>query len=300
MAMAQAEWVASLLEGVGIATRVVGLTTSGDRWSGDLSDLGGKGAFVKEIDRALLDERADLAVHCLKDIPGDEPIPDGLEIAAYLAREAVQDAVVAPVGTALPSGPDSLPAGAVVGTSSVRRRAQLQRRWPHLVLRPIRGNANSRLARLDAGEYDALILATAGLRRIGQEDRITAELSTTDMLPAIGAGQLVVTARAKDARSIALAARHDDGLSRACAEAERALLAALHGHCNSPIAGHARAVAAGTLELRAAVYALDGSRILEATATGPTSSPEELGRTVASDLHAQGAAELITQSAPTS
>ena len=273
-------------------TMLVPLSTSGDRWSGDLTALGGKGAFVKEIDRALLDGEADIAVHNLKDIPGDIPIPDGLEIAAYPAREGVQDAVVAPDGVELEHGLDSLPIDAVVGTSSVRRQAQIRRRWPHLDVRPIRGNANTRLAKLDAGQFNALVLADIGLRRIGLAERISMTLPVAQMLPAVGAGQLAVVARSDRADILALCARLNERFSEATARTERAMLFDLGGHCNSPIAAYCRS-SGERISLRAAVYALDGTSIVEHEESGPLNEPDAVGAAVAARLLNDGARELI-------
>lgn len=272
------------------------LSTSGDRWSGDLAALGGKGAFVKEIDRALLDGEADIAVHNLKDVPGDVPLPDGLRIAAFPAREGVQDAVVARDGLELEHGLDSLPIDAVVGTSSVRRQAQIRRRWPHLDVRPIRGNANTRLAKLDNGEFDALVLADIGLRRIGLANRISMTLPVDQMLPAVGAGQLVVVARSDRPDLLTLCARLNERFSEATSRTERAMLFDLGGHCNSPIAAYCRSSGA-RITLRAAVYALDGTALVEDEQAGPLEQPETVGAAVAARLAEKGARRLIDASA---
>ncbi|MFI1579740.1 hydroxymethylbilane synthase [Embleya sp. NPDC020630] len=285
MALAQARLVAALLSGQPHEPTIVPLSTSGDRWGGSLARLGGKGAFVKELDRAQLDGEVDLVVHCLKDIPGDVPLPDGLTIAAYLPRDDVHDCVV---GARLAD----LPSGARVGTSSVRRAAQLRRRHPGLTPVPIRGSANSRLAKLDAGEFDALILAVAGLERIGEQRRVAQVLTTTQMLPAIGAGVLALQCRVDDAATVAAARTLDDACTRACVTAERALLRELRGHCHSPIAAHCTDSDTG-LTLHAAVYSTDGADLLEATDHG--SEPDKLGAAVAGELLAMGARTLIDE-----
>jgi hydroxymethylbilane synthase len=307
MALAQARLVASLLrrdpgdraDPSGDANRdesgggrggsvIVPLSTSGDRWGGSLAALGGKGAFVKELDRAQLAGEVDLVVHCLKDMPGDVPLPEGLSIAAYLPRDDVHDCVV---GARLAELPD----GARVGTSSVRRAAQLRRSRPHLTPVPIRGSANSRLAKLDAGEFDALVLAVAGLERIGESRRIAQILTTTQMLPAVGAGVLALQCRTDDARTVAAARSLDDAATRACVTAERALLHELRGHCHSPIAAYSTRTD-DELTLHAAVYSADGATMLDATDRGV--EPAKLGVTVAGELLDRGARALIDAIAP--
>ncbi|WP_079026438.1 hydroxymethylbilane synthase [Embleya scabrispora] len=283
MALAQARLVASLLPRHPHEPVVVPMSTSGDRWGGSLAELGGKGAFVKELDRAQLDGEVDLVVHCLKDMPGDVPLPDGLTVAAYLPRDDVHDCVV---GARLAD----LPPGARVGTSSVRRAAQLRRGHPRLTPVPVRGSANTRLAKLDAGEYDALILAVAGLERIGAGLRITQILTTSQMLPAVGAGVLALQCRSDDAPALAAARALDDARTRACVEAERALLRELRGHCHSPIAAYCTGGESG-LTLHAAVFSPDGADLLEATDRG--AEPEKLGVAVAGELLARGARALI-------
>jgi len=186
MALHQAEQVAAALEALDptVTTELIKVTTSGDQWMGDLAKLGGKGAFVREIDRNLLDGSVDLAVHCLKDIPGDVPAPQGLTVAAYLAREDVRDAVISRTGATLAE----LPEGAVIGTSAVRRAAQLRLHHPHLEIKPLRGNVNTRLMRLDEGHFGAIVAAVAGLRRVNEAHRITEILPLETMCPAVGAG----------------------------------------------------------------------------------------------------------------
>ncbi|WP_042384134.1 hydroxymethylbilane synthase [Streptacidiphilus melanogenes] len=293
MALAQVERVRSLLaeRHPRLVTEVVPVTTSGDRWLGALSALGGKGAFTKEVDAALLAGEADLAVHCLKDMPGDRPLPEGTAVAAYLPRDDIRDAVVQPRGLRL----DQLPAGARIGTSSVRRIAQLAAAYPELECVPIRGNANSRLAKLDAGEYDALLLAVSGLERIGQAERITEVLEPDGMCPPIGAGILALQCRADDGATVDAVAALNHAPTWREAAAERMMLHALQGHCNSPIAGYARAEEDGRLSLRARVFTPDGKRVLEAHEWAGALSPEELGMATALALLRQGARELIDE-----
>lgn len=291
MALAQAERVRGGLGALfpGIRAEILPVTTSGDRWSGALNRIGGKGAFTKEVDAALLSGEADLAVHCLKDVPGDLPLPEGTVFAAYLARDDVRDALVHPGGLTL----DGSPPGTRIGTSSVRRTAQLAASHPHLACVPIRGNVNRRLARLDAGEFDALLLAVSGLRRIGREDRITQALPLDVMCPPIGAGVLVLQCRADDEPTLKAATALDDPAARVESTAERAFLRTLRGHCNSPIAGHAHAYPDGGLSMSARVFTLDGKTVLDAYARTSRSSPGPLGVTVADALLEQGARELL-------
>ncbi|MEV6657532.1 hydroxymethylbilane synthase [Nocardia fluminea] len=289
MAVHQAEQVAAGLERLGARTELIKLTTAGDRWMGDLAALGGKGAFVKEIDGALLDDKADVAVHCLKDIPGDVPIPPGSTFAAYLAREDVHDAVISRTGAAL----SDLPAGARVGTSSVRRTAQLRIQHPHLDIQPLRGNVNTRLARLGEGHFEAIIAAVSGLRRVGQQHRITETLSVEHMCPPVGAGIIVLQCRADDDEVRQLAVQLDHPGTRRQAMAERAMLHALQGHCNSPIAGLATDAAGGRIMLRGSVFSADGSRRLDAADWGLEDDPEALGFCIGSSLLRQGARRLI-------
>jgi hydroxymethylbilane synthase len=286
MALAQARRVAAALT---TASELVTISTHGDRWMGSLAAAGGKGAFVREIDRALLAGEIDIAVHCLKDIPGDVPVPDGLVFAAYLDREDVHDCVVTADGRKLAD----LPAGPTVGTSSVRRRAQLGRHWPHLQLAPMRGNVNTRLAKLDRAEVDALILAVSGLHRVGQADRIAEVLPTDMIIPPVGAGVIALQVRADDAatRTLTQPLSHQD--TTLAAAAERSMLWALRGHCHSPIAGHAVVDADGQLTLRGAVYSPDGTSAMQASRSGPATDAAAVGQAVADDLLGQGARRLI-------
>lgn len=290
MAIAQAEHVAGLLRAEWVVpdVEVVPRTTSGDRWAGSLAEMGGKGLFVKELDRAQLAGEVDVVVHCLKDVPGDQPLPDGLEITAYLPRDDVHDALVSASGAKV----RDLPSGARVGTSSVRRVAQLLAMRRDLTVVPVRGNTNSRLAKLDAGEYDAMLLAVAGLRRIGAAERITEVIPTTAMIPAVGAGVLALQCRSGDADTVEAVAGLDHALTRACATAERSLLRTLRGHCASPIAGYCAPRDDG-LALHAAVFTPNGDIVLEAFENGLMQMPEWIGEAAAHTLLDQGARDLI-------
>ncbi|MGX1776141.1 hydroxymethylbilane synthase [Nocardia brasiliensis] len=289
MALAQAEHVAELLERLGVPSELVKVTTAGDRWMGDLSKLGGKGAFVKEIDHALLVDDADLAVHCLKDIPGDIPVPEGLAFAGYLARDDVHDAVITGNGAPLAEQP----AGTVVGTSSVRRTAQLLLHYPHLTVQPLRGNVNTRLARLEEGHVDVLIAAVSGLHRVGQQHRITETLDLETMCPPIGAGIIALECRSDDSQLRDLGAQLDHAETHRQADAERAMLHALQGHCNSPIAGYATTDRTGRLTLHGKVFSADGAQWLDSKHWGVPEDPQALGFFVGADLLRQGARAII-------
>lgn len=273
-----------------LTVEVVPLSTSGDRWQGALSDLGGKGAFTKEVDQALLDGRADVAVHCVKDVPGDRPAPAGTVFAGYLTRDDVRDCLVDPAGRRI----DELPAGTRVGTSAVRRVAQINLHWPHLSPVPIRGNANSRLAKLDAGDYDVLLLAVAGLHRINLPGRITHPIDVDTFVPAVGSGTLVLQCRRDDTAALEVAEALDDRRTAQETEAERTMLHILQGSCSSPIGGYARTEPDGRISLRARVISLDGKTVLDAHEWA--ADPVVLGTSVAASLLRQGAREILTAS----
>ncbi|MDR7327962.1 MULTISPECIES: hydroxymethylbilane synthase [Catenuloplanes] len=289
MALAQVERVKARLAEAhpDVAVEVVSMTTSGDRWQGSLAALGGKGAFTKEVDAALLDGRVDLAVHCVKDVPGDRPAPAGTVMAAFMARDDVRDCLVHPGGLSI----DALPAGTRVGTSAVRRVAQMALHWPHLTPVPIRGNANSRLAKLDAGEYDALLLAVSGLERIGRPERITHPIGTDTIVPAVGAGTLVIQVRQDDSELRDLVACLDDPRAVRETTAERTMLHILQGNCHSPIGALARTEPDGRLSLRARVISLDGKTVLDVHEWA--SDPITLGTSVAAALLRQGARDVL-------
>ena len=291
MALAQVERVRAELAVLRpeIRTEVVPVTTSGDRWMGDLAKLGGKGAFTKEVDAALLAGEADLAVHCVKDIPADRPLPAGTVFAAFLKRDDIRDALIHPGGLTL----DELAAGTRIGTSSVRRVAQLAISHPELECVPMRGNANRRLEKLEAGEADALLLAASGLERIGEAGRISEILPVETMCPPIGAGVLALQCREDDTDTIDTVSALGDTAAWREITAERMLLHVLQGHCNSPIAGYARAERDGRLSLRARVFTPDGKTVLDAHEWAGPLDPATLGTSVAVALLRQGARELI-------
>ncbi|WP_030721499.1 hydroxymethylbilane synthase [Streptomyces sp. NRRL S-237] len=291
MALAQVERVRAGLAALhpGIRTTVLPVKTTGDKWMGDLSQVEGKGAFTKEVDAAILAGEADLAVHCVKDVPADRPLPAGTVFAAFLERDDIRDALIHPDGLTL----DRLPPGTRVGTSSVRRIAQLAAAYPHVECVPMRGNANRRLEKLAAGEADALLLAVAGLHRIGRADVITEIVPVDTLMPPIGAGVLALQCREDDTGLIdtVSAVGHPDTHRETVAE--RMLLHVLQGHCNSPIAGYARAERGGDLSLRACVFSPDGKEVLNAHEWAGRLDPATLGTSVAVALLRQGARELI-------
>ncbi|MFH8221305.1 hydroxymethylbilane synthase [Streptomyces sp. NPDC018057] len=291
MALAQVERVRAELAALhpGVRTEVVPVKTTGDKWLGELSKVEGKGAFTKEVDAALLAGEADLAVHCLKDVPADRPLPAGTTFAAFLKRDDVRDALVHPGGLTL----DELPPGTRVGTSAVRRIAQLAASHPRLVCVPFRGNANRRLEKLAAGEADALLLAASGLERIGRQDVITEVLSVDAMMPPVGAGVLALQCREGDDELIEAVSGLGDGDTHRAASAERMLLHVLQGHCNSPIAGYAHVDGGGELSLRACVFTPDGKTRLNAHEWAGRLDAATLGTSVAVALLRQGAREII-------
>ncbi|QKW53638.1 hydroxymethylbilane synthase [Streptomyces buecherae] len=291
MALAQAERVRTELAVLAphLVTELVPVTTTGDTWLGDLSEVEGKGAFTKEVDAAVLAGKADLAVHCAKDIPADRPLPEGTVIAGYLKRDDMRDALIHPDGRTL----NDLPAGTRIGTSSVRRTAQLAASHPHLRCVPLRGNANRRLDKLAAGEADALLLSVCGLQRINRTEVITEILSPETMAPPIGAGVLALQCREDDTATLAAVSSLNDPDTFRETTAERTLLHVLRGHCNSPVAGYAASHRNGDLSLRASVFTPDGKTVLNAHEWAGQLDPATLGTSVAVALLRQGARELI-------
>lgn len=282
----QADWVAAALRQRGAEVEIVLIATQGDARSGPIGSLGAQGVFTKEIQRALLEQRVDLAVHSLKDLP-TEPV-DGLTLAAVPERERPGDALVCTVADDLAG----LPSGARVGTGSMRRRAQLLHVRADLEVADIRGNVDTRLEQLDAGRYDALVLAEAGLTRLGRADRITQVLPKQWMLPAVGQGALGLETRVDDVATREFLQQLDDPATHAAVVAERALLAALRGGCLAPVGAWGR-VEEGQLVLDAAVLDPRGTRKVSATVSGGPEQAGELGQRAAELLREQGADELI-------
>ncbi|HEX5725913.1 MAG TPA: hydroxymethylbilane synthase [Longimicrobiaceae bacterium] len=271
--------------GTEVEIRVV--RTTGDRVTDvPLARIGDRGLFTKELDERLLAGEAELAVHSLKDVP--TRLPDGLVVAAVTAREDPRDVLILPPGRS--GGLRDLPPGARVGTSSLRRRAQLLRLRPDLEIPDLRGNLDTRLAKLDRGEYDAIVLAAAGVIRLGWVDRIAHFLDPEDWLPAVGQGALAIVARADDEETLARVRILHDPDTAACTTAERAFLRALEGGCQVPI-GALATREGGELRLRGMVAALDGSRVLHGSERGD--DPEALGRALADRLLGEGAGEVL-------
>ncbi|MCG6868952.1 MAG: hydroxymethylbilane synthase [Gammaproteobacteria bacterium] len=291
LALWQAEEVAERLRKAhpGLRTELVRMSTQGDRvLDSPLAKLGGKGLFVKELEQGLLADIADIAVHSMKDVPVE--IPDGLTVPVILAREDPRDAFVSTAARSL----DSLPVGARLGTSSLRRQCQLHAAFPHLVIEDLRGNVNTRLAKLDAGEYAAIILAAAGLKRLGMEARITRCLTVEQSLPAIGQGAIGIECRAGDERILSLISPLHDEPTAICIEAERAVNARLAGGCQVPLAGYAE-LQGDEIHLRALVGFPNGSEVYCAEARGPVGEAEAIGLHVAEELRAKGAGGVLEQ-----
>jgi len=284
----QAQWVAARLKELGVRVELVPIATSGDRQqAGPIRALGGQGVFTKEIQRALLEQRIDLAVHSLKDLPTLQP--DGLCLAAVPQRASVSDVLVCRQHASL----DDLDEGAVLGTGSLRRRSQLLHVRPDLHCKDVRGNVETRLRKLDAGQCDALVLAEAGLQRLGVAERITQVLPASIMLPAIGQGALALETRSDDqAVRAVVSSGLDHPPTHAAVLAERAMLAELEGGCLAPIAAWGR-LEDQRLTLSGRVLSPDGRAMIETTLVGDANAADQLGRRVAEALIAQGAAELI-------
>lgn len=289
LAMWQAEHIRDRLRALYPQTQVsiLGMTTQGDQiLDVTLSKIGGKGLFVKELETALENGSADIAVHSLKDVPMN--LPEGFILACIGEREDPRDAFVSNNFANLAA----LPAGAVVGTSSLRRESQLRARFPHLKIEPLRGNVQTRLRKLDEGQYAAIILAAAGLKRLGLGERIRDIISSEDSLPAVGQGALGIECRADraDLKAVLAPLHHAD--TAACVLAERAMSRALSGSCQVPLGGFAE-VTGDKLRMRGFVATPDGVRLLRAERFGSVNDPEALGNAVAQDLLAQGAGEIL-------
>ncbi|HJY85855.1 MAG TPA: hydroxymethylbilane synthase [Candidatus Acidoferrales bacterium] len=284
----QAERIRDLLaDGTDAHPEIIFIKTSGDRFEqAQIQKIGLKGVFIKELEDALLEDRIDLAVHSMKDVP--TAIPAGLALPAVCPREDVRDCLISASGAKLAE----LPAGARVGTSSLRRQSQLRHYRPDLDLRELRGNVDTRLRKLEQGEFDAIALAKAGLDRLGWSARMTEVLSTDISLPAVGQGALGIEARAGDAQVLRVLERLDHAETRAAVTAERALLAELEGGCQVPIGAWARREE-GELVLEACVLSMDGAECVRKRAAGALERPEVLGRELARSLVAAGADRIL-------
>jgi hydroxymethylbilane synthase len=285
LALAQAHELRDRLAEAGAVAKeeieIVVIRTSGDRISDrSLAEAGGKGLFTKELDEALLDRRIDIAVHSAKDLP--TLLPDGVGIAGYLPREDARDALVAPRF----GGLDKLPPGALIGTASVRREAQLRRLRPDIEVRLLRGNVDTRLRKLAEGEYDATLLALAGLKRLHREGEATEILDVARFIPAVGQGAIALALRADDARlALRLAPVLDEPTEHALA-AERAFLGKLDGSCRTPIAGHA-VLAGGHLRFRGLALKQDGTNAVEVAREGAVADADRIGADAAAELLAR-------------
>jgi len=289
LALWQAEHVQAMLRArhPGLAVELLPLSTTGDeRLDVSLDKVGGKGLFIKELETAMLEGRADLAVHSMKDMPAD--LPPGFALAAITSRDDPRDAFVSAHHAVLADMPD----GAVLGTSSLRRAAQVAARRPGLVVRPLRGNVNTRLAKLDRGEYAAIILAAAGLKRLGLAERIRSHLSLEESLPAAGQAALGIECLSSRGDIIALVGPLAEREASLCVRAERAVNRALGGNCSIPLGAHAE-FDGGALRLRAIVASPDGRRAARAECSGSADAPEALGEQAAALLRERGAGEIL-------
>ncbi|MBL3557984.1 MULTISPECIES: hydroxymethylbilane synthase [Marinobacter] len=290
LALWQAEFIKSELERLNdnIEVELIKIKTQGDKiLDVPLAKIGGKGLFVKELEEAMLAGKADLAVHSMKDVPME--FPEGLGLVAICEREDPTDAFVSNDFENV----DALPHGAVVGTASLRREAQLRAYRPDLEIRTLRGNVNTRLAKLDAGDYNAIVLASSGLKRLGFHDRIRYCLPDSVSLPAVGQGALGIECRLDDAELISMLAPLDHRDTSDRVKAERALNRRLQGGCQVPIAAYALLEDEDTLWLRGLVGAVDGTKVFRVEGRAPRSEGERLGRELAEDLLALGADKVL-------
>ncbi|MEZ9821433.1 hydroxymethylbilane synthase [Shewanella sp. 10N.286.45.A1] len=289
LAMWQAEFVKAELEKIheGLTVELLPMSTKGDIiLDTPLAKVGGKGLFVKELEVAMLEDRADIAVHSMKDVPVD--FPEGLGLEVICEREDPRDAFVSNNFNSI----NELPQGAVVGTSSLRRQCQIRAARPDLQIKDLRGNVGTRLAKLDAGNYDAIILAAAGLKRLKLEERITSFISAEDSLPANGQGAVGIECRTDDTRVKALLAPLEHLETRLRVIAERAMNTRLEGGCQVPIGAYAE-IDGDTLSLRGLVGNPDGSQVIEASTSGNKNDAEQLGVALAEELLSKGAKTIL-------
>jgi hydroxymethylbilane synthase len=291
LALWQAEHVSELLQAAHPALRIelVKITTQGDRIvDRPLADIGGKGLFIKELEVALAERRADIAVHSMKDVPSD--LPPGMALAAMLTRADARDAFVSNRHASLAS----LPNGARVGTSSLRRQSQLRALRGDLEIAPLRGNVDTRLRKLDAGEFDAVILAGAGLIRLGLASRITEFIPVAQSLPAVGQGIIGIECRADDVESLQLVRVLDNADAQTCIAAERAFALRLEGSCQSPIAGFAE-LSGNQVTLQGLIASIDGKQIFRDSVIGLRKDASTLGRSLAERMLFAGADQLLRE-----
>ena len=290
LALWQANWVKTELERKwpNITVELVQIKTTGDKiLNVPLSEVGGKGLFTKEIDEALLDGRVDAAVHSMKDIPYQ--LPEGIDFGAIPEREDPRDALISN-GRQI----DALPPAARIGTSSLRREVQLRHRFPSMRITPLRGNVDTRLRKLAEGEFDAIILALAGLRRLGREAVVSQILDESFMLPAIGQGALGIACRTNDSAAMERLSKLDDQPTRLAVTAERGLLAVLEGSCKVPIAGHARTTE-GQIVLQGLVANLSGTVVIAGQMSGAPNNARDLGIALGKDLLSRGAGAILAE-----
>lgn len=291
LAMWQAEYVQAALLKIypDLTVKLLPMTTRGDQiLDSPLAKIGGKGLFIKELEHALLDGRADIAVHSMKDVPME--FPEELGLAVICERDDYRDAFVSNKYAKF----EELPEGAIIGSSSLRRQCQLRALRPDIVINDLRGNVNTRLRKLDEGEYDAIILATAGLKRLGMSERITQALEPETCLPAGGQGAVGIECRLDDVRVLTLLSALNHGESAICVSAERAMNLRLNGGCQVPIACLAE-LDGDRLSIRGLVGNSDGSTLLRAEVQGLADDAEELGLAIAEDLLSQGAAKILAE-----
>ena len=291
LALWQAEHVAALLRAAhpGLQVDLIKIVTQGDRiLDRPLADIGGKGLFIKELEVALAEQRADIAVHSMKDVPSD--LPPGMKLAAMLPRADARDAFVATRFADIAS----LPKAARIGTSSLRRQCQLRQMRNDIEIVPLRGNVDTRLRKLDAGEFDAIILASAGLIRLGLGDRITQSLPIDQSVPAVGQGIIGIECRADDVRSVEIVRALDNAPAQVCIAAERAFAARLEGSCQSPIGGHAELVGA-QLKLQGMIASVDGAQVFRDSILGSQKDAAALGRALAERMLFAGADKLLAE-----
>lgn len=291
LALWQAEYVRHRLTAKwpGLHVELVKMTTQGDRiLDRTLAKVGGKGLFTKELEQGLLEQDVDIAVHSLKDVTVE--LPAGLHLPVFCEREDPRDAFLSTRYDSLAA----LPPGARVGTASLRRQSLIRQRYPHLTLVDLRGNVPTRLAALETGDLDAIILATAGLKRLGLADRIRRYLPVEESLPAVGQGVVCIECRVDDAHTNQLIAPLNHAPTQQCVAAERALNARLEGGCQVPVAGHA-VLEGDTLYLRGFVGAPDGTRVVQAEGRGPATQGTALGNSVADVLLARGAKAILDE-----
>ncbi|MCO6560873.1 MAG: hydroxymethylbilane synthase [Gilliamella sp.] len=272
-----------------LTVELIPMVTKGDvLLDSPLSKIGGKGLFVKQLEQAILNNEADIAVHSIKDIPAE--FPEGLTLATICKRDDVRDSFISNKYSNI----DELPNGAIIGTSSLRRQCQLRAKYPHLQIKDLRGNVGTRLAKLDNKQYDAIILASAGLKRLALQDRIKQYIDTNLILPAVGQGAIGIETRADDKKILEILSVLDDKHSRVCIEAERAMNKALQGGCQVPIACYSQ-LNNNILSLQGLVGRIDGSKIIKVALEGSITEAEKLGQELAKRLLDQGAKTILKE-----